>query len=106
VIAEAKPFTTALIFPDFENLKVIKLELGCEAMTNDAFLESKEARDLIQKTLDEVNGKLNHWEQVQKIAIIKVPITVDSGQLTPTMKIRRHIVLEKYRSEIDSLYRS
>jgi long-chain acyl-CoA synthetase len=104
VVAEGKPFTTALIFPDFENLKAVKAELGSEA-GNDAFLDSAEAKAYVQKTLDEVNAKLNHWEQVQKFVVIKTPITVDSGQLTPTMKIRRHIVMEKYRAEIDSMYR-
>jgi long-chain acyl-CoA synthetase len=106
VIAEGKPFTTALIFPDFENLDVVKLEAGCEAMGADAFLDSPQAKAYIQKSLEEVNSKLNHWEQVQKFSIIKTPITVDSGQLTPTMKIRRHIVMEKYRPEIDAMYRS
>lgn len=106
VVAEGMPFTTALIFPDFENLDVIKVEVGCERMGTDAFLDSPQARLYIQKSLEEVNSKLNHWEQVQKFTIIRTPITVDSGQLTPTMKIRRHIVMEKYRSEIEAMYRS
>ncbi len=106
VVAEGKPFTTALLFPDFENLDSLKAEIGCAEMGTDAFLQSPQARDYIQKSLDEVNSKLNHWEQVQKFIIIKTPITVDSGQLTPTMKIRRHIVMEKYRNEIEQMYRS
>lgn len=106
VVAEGKPFTTCLIFPDFENLKSVKADLGQSETGNDVFLESPEAKAYIQKTVDEVNAKLNHWEQIQKFAVIKTPITVDSGQLTPTMKIRRHIVMEKYRAEIDSMYRS
>ncbi|MEO6095753.1 MAG: long-chain fatty acid--CoA ligase [Fibrobacteria bacterium] len=104
VVAEGKPFTAALIFPDFENLGVVKTEIGNQA-GNDAFLDSPDAKAYIQKTIDEVNAKLNHWEQIQKFIVIKTPITVDSGQLTPTMKIRRHIVMEKYRAEIDSMYR-
>lgn len=104
VVAEGKPFTTCLIFPDFENIAAVKTELGIQT-GNDVFLDSPEAKAYMQKTLDEVNSKLNHWEQVQKFIVIKVPITVDSGQLTPTMKIRRHIVMEKYRAEIDSMYR-
>ncbi|MDQ3003007.1 MAG: long-chain fatty acid--CoA ligase [Fibrobacterota bacterium] len=106
VVAEGKPYTTCLIFPDFENMKAVKAELNLESAGNDLFLDGKEAKAYIQKTIDEVNVKLNHWEQIQKFAIIKTPITVDSGQLTPTMKIRRHIVMEKYRTEIDSMYRS
>ncbi len=105
VIAEGKPYTTALIFPDFENLDLVKLELGCQELGTDEFLDSAKARTYVQNHITEVNSKLNHWEQVQKFVIIKATITVDSGQLTPTMKIRRHIVMEKYRAEIDSMYR-
>jgi long-chain acyl-CoA synthetase len=105
VIAEGKPYTTCLIFPDFENLKAVKAEMGKPEENNDAFLECAEAKASIQQTLDEVNAKLNHWEQVQKFAVIKTPLSIDSGHLTPTMKIRRHVVMEKFRSEIDSMYR-
>ncbi|HLP41865.1 MAG TPA: long-chain fatty acid--CoA ligase, partial [Fibrobacteria bacterium] len=106
VVAEGKSFTTCLIFPDFENLEAIKKELDCEGMENDAFLSSSQALAYVKNTLDEVNSKLNHWEQVQKFAIARTPITVEAGQLTPTMKIRRHIVTEKYRQEIESMYRA
>ncbi len=106
VVAEGKPYTTCLVFPDFENLQAAKTELSCAEMGADAFLDSELAKAAIQKTVDEVNAKLNHWEQVQKFRIIKMPVTVDSGQLTPTMKIRRHIVMEKYRAEIESMYRT
>lgn len=106
VVAEGKSFTTCLIFPDFENIEAIKKELGCDGMATETFLSSSQALDCVKKTLDEVNAKLNHWEQVQKFVISKTPITVEAGQLTPTMKIRRHVVTEKYRQEIDSMYRS
>ena len=105
VVAEGKPFTTCLIFPDFENLKAVKQELGAEGAETGGFLDGKTARDYVQKTIDEVNAKLNHWEQVQKFQIIKTPISIDTGELTPTMKIRRHVVMEKCRAEIDSMYR-
>jgi long-chain acyl-CoA synthetase len=105
VVAEGKPFTTCLIFPDFENLKAVKSELGAEGAETSAFLDSKEVRAYVQKSVDEINAKLNHWEQVQKFQIIKTPISIDTGELTPTMKIRRHVVMEKCRAEIDSMYR-
>jgi long-chain acyl-CoA synthetase len=106
VVAEGKPFTTCLIFPDFENMQAVKQELGAEGADTSAFLDSDVAKAYVQKTLDEVNAKLNHWEQVQKFRVIKTPITVDGGELTPTMKIRRHVVMEKCRAEIESMYRS
>jgi long-chain acyl-CoA synthetase len=106
VIAEGKNFTTCLIFPDFENLQAIKKEFGRDGLGNEEFLSSSETVDFVKKTIDEVNAKLNHWEQVQKFVIAKAPITVEAGQLTPTMKIRRHVVTEKFKAEIESMYRA
>jgi long-chain acyl-CoA synthetase len=106
VVAEGKPFTTCLIFPDFENMKMIKQELGAEGTETSAFLDGEAAKAYVQGTLNGVNAKLNHWEQVQRFRIIKTPISIDTGELTPTMKIRRHVVMEKCRAEIDSMYKS
>ncbi len=104
VIAEGRPFTTALFFPDVENLKALKPDLGCEAMDDAAFLRSEQARAYLQGIVDEVNTKLNHWEKVQKFILAERTLSIDAGELTPTMKIRRHVVEEKFRKEINSLY--
>ena len=106
VVAEAKPFTTCLLFPDFENIDAVKKELDCLDMPTSAFLDAPQARAYVQKTLDEVNAKLNHWEQVQKFTLIKTPISIESNELTPSMKIRRHVVMEKYRKEIELMYKA
>lgn len=104
VIAEKRPFTTALLFPDVENLKMVKTELGCEAMDNATFLHSEQAVAYLQKSVDQVNEKLNHWEKVQKFYLADHALTIDAGEITPTLKIRRHIVEEKFRGEIDAMY--
>ncbi len=104
VIAEGRPFTTAILFPDLENLKVLKTELAGEAMENELFLSSPQVEAYVKKILEEINAKLNHWEQVQKFHLAKTPLSIDAGELTPTMKIRRHVVEEKFRKEIDLFY--
>jgi len=104
VIAEGRPYTTALLFPDFENMKALKADMHCQQMGTEEFLAALPVRQSIQNTIDAMNAKLNHWEQVQKWVLAQVPITVDSGQLTPTMKIRRHIVSEAFKSDIEGMY--
>jgi long-chain acyl-CoA synthetase len=104
VIAEGRPFTTAVLFPDVENLKALKVELGCESLEDAAFLKSSQALGYLQTSLDAVNSKLNHWEKVQKFHLAVAPLAIDAGELTPTMKIRRHVVEDKFRKEIDLLY--
>jgi long-chain acyl-CoA synthetase len=104
VIAEGRPFTTALLFPDFENMKTLKSEMGLTHLETKAFLESEPVKSSVQATVDNLNSKLNHWEQVQKWVLATTPITIDSGQLTPTMKIRRHVVAENFKPLIDAMY--
>jgi len=51
-----------------------------------------------------MNTKLNHWEKVQKFHLADRILSVDAAELTPTLKIRRHVVEEKFRAEIDAMY--
>jgi len=60
----------------------------------------------VQAIVDSVNLNLPEWEQVKKFHIIMEPFTIDGGQLTPTLKVRRKNIFTQYKDEIDSLYAS
>jgi long-chain acyl-CoA synthetase len=51
-----------------------------------------------------VNAQLSAWEKIQKYKFVKHPITVETGELTPTMKLRRHVVEDKFKQIIDNFY--
>jgi long-chain acyl-CoA synthetase len=104
VIAEGRSYTTALLFPDFENMKALKTEMGMADADTSDFLASAKVKELVQSHVDKLNAKLNHWEQVQKWVLSNRPITIDAGQLTPTMKIRRHVVEASFKNDIDAMY--
>ncbi len=104
VIAEGKKFASALVFADFENLKTFKAERGFAAQSDAAYLESEDAKNVVQEQIDQVNLKLNHWEQIRRFCLVKQPLTVEGGQLTPSMKIRRHIVEKMYKADIEAMY--
>ncbi len=104
VLAEGKPFATALLFPDMENLKFLKPDLRLESMDNGAFLQSQQVRDYLNQIVDEINSQLNAWEKIQKFHLADRALSIEAGELTPTLKIRRHIVAEKFRPEIEALY--
>jgi long-chain acyl-CoA synthetase len=61
-------------------------------------------RALIQREVDQVNAGLPHWEQVKKFALVKRPWTIETGELTPTLKIKRRVVHERHADEIQTLY--
>jgi long-chain acyl-CoA synthetase len=106
IIADNRPFVSVLLFPDFEGLHSHKEKMGCGHMNNEEFFESRQCVESLQSTLEKTNMPLNKWEQVCKFTVIPNPITIDSGELTPTMKVRRHIVEEKYQTQIETMYAS
>jgi long-chain acyl-CoA synthetase len=104
VIAEGHKFATCLIFPNLETVARMKKEQGMINATDEEFLKGKFVRKEIQELIGYVNEHLNHWEQLHDYRIITEPLTVQSGELTPSMKIRRAVVLKKYKALIDAMY--
>jgi long-chain acyl-CoA synthetase len=54
--------------------------------------------------IEQLNGRLNRWESIKKWIILDHDLTVESGELTPSMKVKRKVVEENYKAEIDKLY--
>ena len=65
---------------------------------------SPAARLMVAGYIDELNSKLNPWESVKKFLILPRDLSVEDGDLTPSMKLKRRVVADKYRNELDSLY--
>jgi long-chain acyl-CoA synthetase len=65
---------------------------------------SKEAHDMVQTYIDRLNANLNRWETIKKFTILDHDLTVEAGELTPSMKLRRKEVGERYRSQLDAHY--
>jgi long-chain acyl-CoA synthetase len=77
-----------------------------EDVKKEEFLSKDEFRQKIQDCIDDVNSHLHHTEEVQKFIIVPNQPTVESGELTPTMKIKRSVVEDKYSKEIEQLYKN
>ena len=101
VVAESRPYVTALLCPDPDQFPQTLTQTLEE--TPEHHLSPHQMEDF-QKHLNKVNAKLNPWERVQKVQWLPSPFTVESGELTPTLKVRRHIVLKKYLDLIEALY--
>lgn len=104
VIAEGRNFPSALIVPDFAALNAWAESKGIQAGSN-AELCAHEA--VLAHMMDEVTGQcssLAKFEQIKKIALISSDFTIDGGELTPTMKVRRREVDKKYADQIEGIY--
>ena len=107
VIGEKRPFLIVLIVPEFTKLKEfaategIRLSKGC---TNRELIENKAIINIYDNLLRTVSRQLATHEKVRKFLLVDSAFTVENGQMTPTLKLRRKAILEKYATEIDAVY--
>lgn len=102
VIGNSRQFCTALIVLDTAAVTAHFTEAGKPVPADLA--ADDEVRALIQRDVDHVNEGLPHWEQVKKFALVKRPWSIETGELTPTLKIKRRVVHERHAAEIQTLY--
>lgn len=107
VIGEGEKFPSAFIVPSYsEMLAWAKYKKLSEAtLMKEAFLTSKVVKDKLMKEVGKINQEFGHWEQLKEIAILPHEFTVESGELTPTLKFKRKIILQKYKTAYDSIYK-
>jgi long-chain acyl-CoA synthetase len=105
VVGADKKFVSALIVPNFIALrKYLKLHHKIFTISNDEIILLPEILSLIHKQVDKINLNLNHIEQVKKFCLISKEWTVDSGELTPSLKLKRKVLLNQFSKEIDTMY--
>ncbi|MDR3690376.1 MAG: long-chain fatty acid--CoA ligase [Fimbriimonas sp.] len=100
VLGDGMEYCIALIVPNFEAVRST-LGLGENAVLS----KDDAARSLIKKEIDRTNKTLANFEIVKKHAILDVPFTIDGGELTPTLKVKRKVVKEKYSALIAEMKR-
>lgn len=104
LIGDRRRFITALIVP---NLPVIQQRMvNGEALASplEELLVREDVRALFQSVVDEVNGQLSQFEQVKRFALLPTEFTIASGELTPTMKVRRRMIENRWKIAIEELY--
>lgn len=104
IVADNRKFVSCLLFPNFDVVERIKKEHGAENKTNEEFLDSPYIQDEMNRLIENVNSHINHWEQIRAFRFVLTPPTVETGELTPSMKIRREVVTKKYKDLIDTMY--
>ncbi len=103
IIGEGKHCAAAIISPVFGNLRKI-VETPVKP-SNAKLIEMPLVKNMIQKEIDHVNITLGRTERIRMHLIVGDEWTVDSGELSPTLKIKRNIILKKYHKQIQDLYR-
>jgi long-chain acyl-CoA synthetase len=100
VIGDRRKFLSCLVTLDPDAAAKFASERGISG----ALHESAEVRAELQRALDGVNAELARVEQVKKFVVLAKPLSIEGGELTPTLKVKRKIVNEKYSDQIEAMY--
>jgi long-chain acyl-CoA synthetase len=103
---DRRPYPVILVTLDPEEAPALAQELGIEEADPAALAEHPKVREHIGKIIDQVNGNYAQAEQVKKFAILDHDLSQETGELTPTLKVKRNVVNEKFQGIFDSLYES
>ena len=97
-------FVSALVTLDPEAMQGWAAANGMAGKSYSEVVTTSRCRDMVQTYIDELNLTLNRWEQVKKFTILDKDLTVEDGEITPSLKLRRKVVDEKYRGQLDAHY--
>jgi len=100
-----KKFISALIVPSFLNLHDWAKENGVHVNSNEQIVSNEKIKALINAEVEKYNQDFGKWEQVKKFALLHNEWTVEAGELTPTMKVKRKVIYERYAKTVNELYR-
>jgi len=105
VMGDKQPYLIALLVPDAEHARAWAKTMGYDASDLAGLITSPKFRDHIEYAVDRVNTALSQPERVRRFALIAEPFTTDNAMLTPSMKIRRHVIAEAYGERLAALRR-
>ena len=106
VVGENQKFPSAFIVPNFAFIKdwMSKENIDCADTSNKGICLNKKVIDKINEEVANFNKGYGNWEQIKKVALFENEFSVDGGELTPTLKLKRKIILEKYKDRFENIY--
>jgi len=104
LIGNERKFPAALIVPDWELIDSYVRLKGISEQSRADLCRNERIIDLFQRQIDSLTLNLARYERVKRIALLENEFTIEGGELTPTLKVKRRVIDEKYRDVIDTLY--
>ena len=104
VYGEGKPYCVALVSLEGEAVKEWAAANGLGGKSFGEIARDPKTQAMVEGYVEELNKHLNRWEQVKKVAIIDRELTVEAGDLTPSLKLKRKVVVDNFHDKIDGLY--
>jgi long-chain acyl-CoA synthetase len=105
VIGDRRRFLSALIVPNFEKLEAFARQNGITAKDTAELVKDKRVRDLVAQEVERATPGLAPYEKIKRIILLDRDFEIEKEEITPTLKVKRNIIEERYKDLIDDLYR-
>ncbi len=104
VIGDRRKFCSALIVPNFEALRHQLATKGIAFSDSEEIVRDPRVVKLFQETVNALTPNLARFEQIKRVTLLPRELTIEAGEMTPTLKIKRRVVEERFRDAIESMY--
>ncbi|MBR5639297.1 MAG: long-chain fatty acid--CoA ligase [Muribaculaceae bacterium] len=104
VIGDGRKYVSALIVPDFDELGIWAAKHKIKFKNNEELVNNPKVHDMLEKLINEYQKNLASYEQIKRFVLLPRPFSMENGELTNTMKIKRAVVNKRYAKLIDAMY--
>ena len=107
MLGDKRNTVTALLAPNFKNVRdwAVKNKLDIDLHDNMAIASHQEVAHLMKGEIERLLPDLADYEKIRKFSIIGEELTVENGALTPTLKVKKRVLMERYKDMIEAMYR-
>jgi len=105
IIGDRRMFVTALVVPDFEALKEYADAHRIQYKDEKDLIQKKQIYDFLEEEFSKFQKKLANYEKVRKFALLDHPFSIESGEMTPSLKIKRNVIEQRYKDLIEDMYK-
>jgi long-chain acyl-CoA synthetase len=104
IIADQRKFVSALIIPNYPLLEEYAQKRGIEYGSREELCRNVRINDMVMTRIETLQQEFAHYEQIKKICLLPNPFSMERGELTNTLKVKRRVLAENYKKEIDAMY--
>ncbi|MGE5422072.1 MAG: AMP-dependent synthetase/ligase, partial [Ignavibacteriales bacterium] len=104
VLGDGKKYIVALIVPDFIALESWAATEGLGDLSREQLVRNQKVEQMYQDIIENINQRFGRVEQIKKFRLMSSEFTQENGELTPTLKLKRKVIAEKYKAEVEALY--
>ncbi len=104
VVAEQRKFVSALVIPQYDLLMELAKDYGVECHSNEELCANPRVVKFMMYRIETLQQEFAHYEQIKKITLLPEPFSMDKGELTDTLKVKRAVLYKNYREQIEKMY--